>query len=120
MANTELIREYIRASGYKLQFVARALQISPNALNQKLQGCTQFKLDEAERLSAVLGLSMYERDCCFFEEQNRREVLARRADEKRRSELDDRAAGKNAAGTAPVWNAAAGTQPGGPQLARRH
>ena len=120
MANTELIREYIRASGYKLQFVAQALQISPNALGQKLQGHTQFKLDEAERLSAVLGLSMYERDCCFFEEQNRREVLARRADEKRRSELDDRTAGRNAAGPAPVWNAAAGAQPGRPQLVRRH
>ena len=67
MANTEMIREYIRASGYKLQYVARAMQISPNALGQKLQGHTQFKLNEAERLSAVLGLSMYERDLCFFE-----------------------------------------------------
>ena len=38
MANTEMIREYIRASGYKLQYVARAMQISPNALGQKLQG----------------------------------------------------------------------------------
>ena len=81
MANTEMIRDYIRASGYKMQYVARALKISPNALNLKLQGRTQFKLSEAERLSAVLGLSMYERDLCFFEEQNRREVLARRADE---------------------------------------
>lgn len=81
MANTEMIRDYIRASGYKMQYVARALKISPNALNLKLQGRTQFKLSEAERLSAVLGLSMYERDLCFFEEQNRREVLARRADD---------------------------------------
>ena len=72
MANTEMIRDYIRASGYKMQYVARALKISPNALNLKLQGRTQFKLSEAERLSAVLGLSMYERDLCFFEEQNRR------------------------------------------------
>ena len=71
MANTEMIREYIRASGYKLQYV--------------------FKLNEPERLSAVLGLSMYERDLCFFEEQNRREALARRADEKRRGECDKRA-----------------------------
>ena len=70
MANTEMIREYIRASGYKLQYVARAMQISPNALGQKLQGHTQFKLNEAERLSAV---------------------LARRADEKRRGECDKRA-----------------------------
>ena len=94
MANTEMIRDYIRASGYKMQYVARALKISPNALNLKLQGRTQFKLSEAERLSAVLGLSMYERDLCFFEEQNRREV--------------------------PVWDAAACTKPGGAQLVRRH
>lgn len=66
MANTEMIRDYIRASGYKMQYVARALKISPNALNLKLQGRTQFKLSEAERLSAVLGLSMYERDLCFL------------------------------------------------------
>ena len=36
----------------------------------------RFKLSEAERLSAVLGLSMYERDLCFFEEQNRREAVS--------------------------------------------
>ena len=109
MANTEMIRDYIRASGYKMQYVARALKISPNALNLKLQGRTQFKLSEAERLSAVLGLSMYERDLCFFEEQNRREVLARRADEKRRAEHDKRAEKSDAAGTVPVersWCAA--------------
>lgn len=46
MANTEMIRDYIRASGYKMQYVARALKISPNALNLKLQGRTQFKLSE--------------------------------------------------------------------------
>ena len=71
MANTEMIRDYIRASGYKMQYVARALKISPNALNLKLQGRTQFKLSEAERLSAVLGLSMYERDLCFFARMKR-------------------------------------------------
>ena len=111
MANTEMIRDYIRASGYKMQYVARALKISPNALNLKLQGRTQFKLSEAERLSAVLGLSMYERDLCFFEEQNRREVLARRADEKRRAEHDKRAEKSDAAGTVPIWDAAACTSP---------
>ena len=46
MANTEMIRAYIRDSGYKLQYIARAMQISTTALNQKLQGRTQFKLVE--------------------------------------------------------------------------
>ena len=89
MANTELIRSYIHESGYKMQYVARALQLSPNALGQKLQGRTQFKLDEAERLSAVLGLSMAERDACFFDQQNRRDILARRAEEARRNAVDE-------------------------------
>ena len=120
MANTELIRAYIRDSGYKMQFVAQALQLSSNALCQKLQGRTQFKLDEAERLSAVLGLSMAERDACFFDQQNRRDILARRAEEARRAAYDDRAEGKNKAGAAAVRPAAAGAQPGGPQLVQGH
>ena len=73
MANTEMIREYIHSSGYKMQHVARAMEISTNALNQKLQGKTQFKLNEAEQLSTMLGLTMAERDACFFDTQNRYE-----------------------------------------------
>ena len=37
MANTRLIEEYIRDSGYKLRHVARALNISESALHSKLQ-----------------------------------------------------------------------------------
>lgn len=66
MANTRLIEEYIRDSGYKLRHVARAL-------HSKLQGQTQFKLNEAENLSAMLGMTMSERDACFFDTQNRYE-----------------------------------------------
>lgn len=66
MANTRLIEEYIRDSGYKLRHVARALNISESALHSKLQGQTQFKLNEAENLSAMLGMTMSERDACFL------------------------------------------------------
>ena len=66
MANTRLIEEYIRDSGYKLRHVARALNISESALHSKLQGQTQFKLNEAENLSAMLGMTMSERDACLF------------------------------------------------------
>lgn len=71
MANTKLIRDYIQASGYKLQYIARGLNLSTNALHQKLLGSTQFKVDEAEKLSAILGLTMLERDACFFDGENR-------------------------------------------------
>ncbi len=76
MANTRLIEDYIRSSGYKLQYVAQGLGISANALHQKLLGNTQFKLDEAEKLSAMLGMTMLERDACFFDHE---EQLARSA-----------------------------------------
>ena len=66
MANTNLIYTYIQDSGYKLQYVASVLHISSNTLRHKLLGETQFKLDEAERLSTMLGLTMAERDACFF------------------------------------------------------
>ena len=70
MANTNLIYTYIQDSGYKLQYVASVLHIS-NTLRHKLPGETQFKLDEAERLSTMLGLTMAERDACFFDAENR-------------------------------------------------
>lgn len=122
MANTEMIRAYIRESGYKLQFVARALQISPNALSQKLQGNTQFKVDEAERLSTMLGLNMMERDACFFDQQNRADLLMLRAQEnRRRVQQHDKGADQNdPSGAAPVRDPVLGTQPGGAKLARRH
>ena len=84
MANTEMIRAYIQSSGYKMQHVARAMEISTNALNQKLQGKTQFKLNEAENLSAMLGMTMSERDACFFDRQNRTERILQKAQENRR------------------------------------
>ncbi len=71
MANMDLICTYIQDSGYKLQHVARVLHISSNTLRHKLLGETQFKLDEAEKLSAMLGLTMAERDACFFDAENR-------------------------------------------------
>ena len=84
MANTRLIEEYIRDSGYKLRHVARALNISESALHSKLQGQTQFKLNEAENLSAMLGMTMSERDACFFDRQNRTERILQKAQENRR------------------------------------
>ena len=65
MANTNLIYTYIQDSGYKLQYVASVLHISSNTLRHKLLGETQF------RLSTMLGLTMAERDACFFDAENR-------------------------------------------------
>lgn len=121
MANTEMIRTYIRDSGYKMQFVARAMEISSNALNQKLQGKTQFKLSEAECLSTMLGLSMAERDACFFDQLNRTDRLMQRAQEsRRRAENDQRTEYSDKGCAAQVRHTELGAQPGGAQLAHRH
>ena len=122
MANTNLIYTYIQDSGYKLQYVASVLHISSNTLRHKLLGETQFKLDEAERLSTMLGLTMAERDACFFDQQNRAERLMQRAQENRRraEHSDPRAEQGDPAGAAAVRHPVLGTQPGGAQLARRH
>ena len=121
MANTDMIRAYIQDSGYKMQHIARAMEISPNALNQKLQGKTQFKLSEAERLSTMLGLSMAERDACFFDQQNRTDRLMQRAQEaRRRIEDDERAEQSDKTGAAAVRDPQLGAQPRGARLAHRH
>ena len=66
MTNTTQIRAYIESQGLKLGHVARVLGISSSALHQKLNDESDFKVSEADRLSAMLGLTMEQRDACFF------------------------------------------------------
>ena len=63
---TTQIRAYIESQGLKLGHVARVLGISSSALHQKLNDESDFKVSEADRLSAMLGLTMEQRDACFF------------------------------------------------------
>ena len=64
MTNTTQIRAYIESQGLKLGHVARVLGISSSALHQKLNDESDFKVSEADRLSAMLGLTMEQP--CFF------------------------------------------------------
>ena len=48
------IRAMIRERGLKQENVARALQITTNTLNKKLNGETEFRLCEAKTLAALL------------------------------------------------------------------
>lgn len=66
MTNTEQLRTYIHSQGLKLSHVARVLGINSNTLRMKLDGETDFKISEADRLSSMLGLTMEQRDACFF------------------------------------------------------
>ena len=66
MTNTTQLRAYIDSHGLKLGHVARVLGINCNTLRQKLNDETEFKVSEADRLSSILGLTMEQRDACFF------------------------------------------------------
>lgn len=66
MTDTAQLRALLRQSGYKLEYVARVLQISPATLRHKLHGATEFKLNEAERLAALLNLTAPQRELYFF------------------------------------------------------
>lgn len=66
MIDTEQLRGYIGLRGMKLGHVARVMGISSSTLYGKLMGQTDFKVGEAEKLAALLGLTKEQRDACFF------------------------------------------------------
>ena len=75
MTNTTQIRAYIESQGLKLGHVARVLGISSSALHQKLNDESDFKVSEADRLSAMLGLTMEQRDALsLYMEQTRKQT----------------------------------------------
>lgn len=66
MTNTRQLKSLLRQSGYKRQYVARVLGVSTSTLRNKLNGVTDFKLAEAERLAALLALTKSQRELVFF------------------------------------------------------
>ena len=66
MTNTTQLRAYIDSRGLKIGHVARVLNVSSTALRNKLNDESDFKIREADKLSAMLGLTMEQRDACFF------------------------------------------------------
>lgn len=120
MANTNLIYTYIQDSGYKLQYVASVLHISSNTLRHKLLGETQFKLDEAERLSTMLGLTMAERDACFLMPRTGSRAVRRWNCPKGGSASDAGTTRLDPERPAQVRRAPLGAHAGKPPLAKRH
>ena len=61
MTDTMMIRDCIRSQGMKLGHVAHVLGI-----RCKLEIESEFKVSEAEKLSKMLGMTVEQRDRCFF------------------------------------------------------
>ena len=68
MGNMELLKEFIDRSGISLTNIAKQLNITYVALNNKLKGKYAFTLDEALLLKRILHLTQSEWDAVFDEE----------------------------------------------------
>lgn len=68
MGNMELLREFIERSGISLTNIAKQLNITYVALNNKLKGKFAFTLDEALLLKKILKLTQTEWNAVFDEE----------------------------------------------------
>lgn len=69
MTNTELLREKIEQSGYKLQFIAKKVGITYQGLLNKINNKSEFRANEIQALYDLLGLSEAERVAIFFAER---------------------------------------------------
>ena len=66
MIDCKELNERVRTSGDKKKHLAHAMGITANTLRNKLTGKSAFKLEEAQQLSFLLGLSADEQERCFW------------------------------------------------------
>jgi len=67
MTDTKLLKEKIRASGYKLNFLAEKMGLSRQGLYLKINNTNEFTTGEVETLCELLGIdSLEERSAIFF------------------------------------------------------
>ena len=66
MTNTELLREKIDQSGYKLRFIAEKIGITYQGLLNKIYFCRQYRANEIQALYDLLDLTEEERVAIFF------------------------------------------------------
>lgn len=65
MVNTNLLKARIIETGMDKRIIAEKLGISPTSLNYKINNRTQFKANEIQALSSILGIGK-EKDKYFF------------------------------------------------------
>lgn len=66
MTNTELLREKMAASGYKLRFIAAKAGLTYQGFLNKLNNEQEFKASEIMAISKLLNLTEAERTAIFF------------------------------------------------------
>lgn len=66
MTNTELLREKIDQSGYKLRFIAAKTGLTYQGLLNKINNESEFRASEIQILTVLLDLNETERNAIFF------------------------------------------------------
>ena len=66
MTDTAALRDTIKNSGLKYNFIASKLGLSTMGLLKKVENETEFKASEIKKLSELLRLTSDERDRIFF------------------------------------------------------
>ena len=68
MTNSELLKEKIKESGYKIQFIADKIGLSRQALSNKTNNNTQFTVEEMKAISKILKVDGEEMKRIFFDD----------------------------------------------------
>lgn len=71
MADTNLLKDKIAASGIKLGHIASEMSLSRSGLWKKLTGDSEFRTSEITKLCEILRLSDEERNNIFFPGQEK-------------------------------------------------
>lgn len=66
MTNTSLLEKYIEESGYKKNFIIKALGISRYGFALKCNNKAEFKASEIETLCNILNIGTKDRMAIFF------------------------------------------------------
>lgn len=66
MTNTQLLRNKMEQSGYKLRFIASKLGISYQGFLNKVENKTEFTASEIQILYNLLDMDEADRDAIFF------------------------------------------------------
>lgn len=67
MTNTEMLRDAIKKSGLKLEFIAEKLGITRFSLTKKIENVTEFKTSEVQKMCDVLQIEDVDtKEAIFF------------------------------------------------------
>ena len=66
MTNTQLLRNKIEESGYKICYIAAKLGITYQGFSKKINNETEFKASEIKILYNLLSLDDADREAIFF------------------------------------------------------